>query len=147
MRRVATATMLCGGLCLPQLAGGHEVHHRVLHQEAVVVQLRYADDHPFRHERYTVRRAGAEAPFQRGRTDARGRIVFVPEGKGPWRIKAQSASGHGQVLTVEAGGASAREPAEGSGTGTRWSRMVFAVGLILALFGGFTLFQNRKGKT
>lgn len=127
-------------------ATGHGIHHQQARAEAVVVTLTYADGNPFAFERYRIREAGTEAPLQTGRTDARGRIVFLPDGEGPWSVRAESEDGHGHRLTVEAASTGKEAPAP-EPAARRPAYGVLGIGILLALFGGWALHRSRRSST
>jgi len=89
----AIALLLC--LWLPERAAAHDLRHSIEEGAAVTVKLFSADGNEFSFESYEVYYEGEEIPFQVGRTDARGRLVFLPDRAGTWRVKAFSKDGHG----------------------------------------------------
>ena len=124
-------------------ASAHEILHRVSRLEAVVVTLQYADGGAFAYEQYEVLPPGESVPFQTGRSDAQGRVVFLPDRPGEWRIKASSEDGHGVELavTVDAAGAAAAKPRS---LWERGSRLVTGVALLFGIFGLVRLFARRR---
>lgn len=138
MKRAALLLMLWAAPC-----AAHEIHHEIQSTGAVVVTLRYADDKPFSYEAYELYPAGKDVPAQVGRTDAEGRVVFVPGTNRQWRLKAFSADGHGVDLRFESpvvgGGAVAPETGP-----TRASLVLFGLSLLLGGFGLFQLFVKRS---
>jgi nickel transport protein len=134
-------------LALPAalLAGAlhaHALDHSAQPGSAFIVELRYGDGSPFSYEAAEVYRPGEAVPFLAGRTDANGRLAFVPDRAGDWRVRAFSEDGHGGDFTVAAapeGGA----PAPSAGLGTVGG---LAVGLsvIFGVFGIWSLFFRRK---
>lgn len=133
--------ILCfGGISITALA--HDLRHEVSPGQAVVIRLSYADDSPFAFEAYEIYPQGEELPVQVGRTDARGRIAFLPERAGAWRIKAFSEDGHGLDFTLttdSAGLVASDQPLY-----ERHARIAVGVGLILGLFGFLSLYLKRK---
>ncbi len=129
-----------GVACLTALA--HDLHHEVSQGQAVVIRLSYADATPFAFEAYEIYPKDEKLPVQVGRTDARGRIVFLPERAGAWRIKAFSEDGHGLdfALTTDAAGIVASDQP----LYERYGRIVVGVALILGLFGFISLYLKRK---
>ena len=109
-------------LALPAalLAGtlhAHALSHEAQPGNAVIVELRYGDGSPFSYETAEVYRPAESVPFLAGRTDANGRLAFVPDRPGDWRVRAFSEDGHGGDFTVAAvseGGSS--PPSAGLGT-------------------------------
>lgn len=113
----------------------HEIVHKVSRSGAVVVEVTYPNGTPFSYEQYEVSLQGETTPFQTGRSDALGRIVFLPDRYGTWRIRAFSEDGHGIDITADAGPQDV--PAAGAPAGAesnRWNRIVFGVLVILSLF-------------
>lgn len=132
------ALLLGFSLMGPALA--HEVHFQASPAQATLIQLRYADGQPFAFEAYELYPGTAELPAQVGRTDAQGRLVFLPEGQTDWRLKAFAADGHGldqrlQVTPVEGAATLAAPPPREA---DRFSRWILGLSLIL---GGFGLYQ------
>ncbi|WP_326542918.1 ABC transporter permease [Pseudorhodoferax sp.] len=132
-------------------ASAHEVHHTVARAEATVVTLQYADDTPFAGETFELMAAGSDTPLLTGRTDTRGRAVLLLDGPGPWRLRAFSDDGHGvdRVITAQAGQASAAAPSTTPAEAPfaspdRNSRIVFGLGLLLALFGIIQIVLRRR---
>jgi len=140
--RLVVSLLLCAWL--PCRALAHDLQHRIEEGAAVSVEFFFADGSDFAFESYEVYRAGDEIPFQVGRTDARGRAVFLPDRAGTWRIKAFSEEGHGANLSFTTGVENdireARKPFL-----ERHLRVITGVSVIFGVFGLFTLF-TRKGR-
>ncbi|MDO8932675.1 MAG: hypothetical protein Q7U97_09800 [Rhodocyclaceae bacterium] len=133
--------MLLCALACPVAA--HEVLHEMTQAQAVVVRLVYADDEPFSYESYELYPDGSQRPAQTGRTDAQGRVVFLPDRTTHWRLRAFSADGHGVDLKLET------PPGGGSAAATdaapdRGARLLFGLAVILAAFGALQLFIRKK---
>lgn len=134
-------------LALPAalLAGtlhAHSLSHSAQPGSAVIVELRYADGSPFSYETTEVYRPAETVPFLAGRTDANGRLAFVPDRSGDWRVRAFSEDGHGGDFTVAAapnGGSSA--PSAGLGT---VGGLAVGLSVIFGVFGIWSLFVRRK---
>jgi nickel transport protein len=141
--RGLVALALCAWL--PGQALAHDLQHRVDEGAAVVVRLFFADGSDFDFESYEVYRAGDGIPFQVGRTDLKGRVVFLPDRPGTWRIKAFSEDGHGADISFSTGAnASVREG--GRPFLERHLRLVVGVSVIFGLFGMASLFTRRGGR-
>lgn len=151
-------------------AAAHHVHHEVARGEAVVVTLTYGDGSPLAGDRYDILAHGEEKAFQTGTTDAAGRIVFMPDSVGTWRVRVFSEDGHGADFTFETGPvtAAAEEQADRSADVAelneapvntltpevveaekkrlveRFAGPALGVGIILALFGVFALFVRSR---
>ena len=84
-------------------ATGHDLRHELSQQEAQTLHLYYPDGQPFDFENYEISAPGEELPFQTGVTDALGRLAFLPDREGSWRVRVFSPDGHGLDLTIEVG--------------------------------------------
>ena len=120
----------------------HALSHTAQPGGAVIVELRYGDGSPFSYESAEVYRPGEAVPFLAGRTDANGRMAFVPDRAGDWRVRAFSEDGHGGDFTVAAapeGGTSARSTGLGTAGG-----LAVGLSIIFGIFGIWSLFVRRK---
>jgi nickel transport protein len=108
----------------------------------VIVELRYADGSPFSYESAEVFRPAESIPFLAGRTDANGRLAFVPDRAGDWRVRAFSEDGHGGDFTVSAEG-DGTAPAGPAPLGAL-ERVAVGVALLFGIFGIWSLFLRRK---
>lgn len=134
------------GTLLQAVSGrAHEVRRDVTSGKAVVIRLYYADGNPFAHERYEIFGRGDTISYQVGRTDALGRVAFVPDREGEWRVRVFSKEGHGLDFTIET---------DEAGEVTRGQRSLFdvygrvaaGVAVILGVFGVLMLFAGRAGR-
>ena len=141
MRR--SVLLLASILILSSTAAAHEIERSITRQEAVVVRLSYGDGTAFSYESYEVIRPGEEVPFQTGRTDAEGRISFLPDTEGTWRVRAFSEDGHGADLEVDVGANGLSLEAERRPDG-RWTRVLIGLGVLLVLFGMLRLLFRRS---
>jgi nickel transport protein len=124
-------------------ASAHDLRHTVTQAGSVVIQLAYADETPFSFEGYEIYFADETIPFQVGRTDKLGRIAFVPDRTGTWRIKAVSEDGHGAEFSIEADAQGGALRADRS-LFERYGRMVAGLAIIFGLFGLLQLFYRRR---
>ncbi|NWG39560.1 MAG: hypothetical protein HXY27_06315 [Hydrogenophilaceae bacterium] len=127
---------------IPQ-ASAHDLQYTVTGGQAVVVKLFYADNTAFSFEAYEIYPEGEKLPVQVGRTDARGRIAFLPERAGTWRVKAISKDGHGLDFTLTTDAAATLTGSD-KPVFERYGRIVVGVALILGLFGFINLYLKRK---
>jgi nickel transport protein len=121
----------------------HQLNHEVQTGNAVIVELRYGDGSPFGYESAEVYRPAESIPFLAGRTDANGRLAFVPDRAGDWRIKAFSEDGHGGDFTVATttGEGGTRGPSAGLET---MGGLAVGLSLLFGIFGLWSLFWRRK---
>ena len=138
--RLAIALALCVGL--PGRALAHDLQHSVDEGAAVSVKLFFADGNEFSFESYELYRAGDEIPFQVGRTDIEGRVVFLPDRAGTWRLKVFSEDGHGADLSFTTGGEDGVQDANEPFL-ERHLRIIVGVSVIFGVFGLVSLFARR----
>lgn len=124
----------------------HEIHHAIENIGAVTIRLTYANGQPFAFESFEVRPEGKDIPLQAGRTDAQGRIVFVPGETRFWRIKAFSADGHGVDLRVDTSRVARSYTAAFSiaDSPNRASLLLSGFSILLALFASYQLWRRKK---
>ena len=123
----------------------HEILLDESRETATVLQLTYADGHPFAFEAYELYLPEKEVPEQVGRTNARGQAIFLPGAQIQWRLKAYSADGHGmdQIIEVAPGSITGAEE-KPNGETPRWLLLLAGLGIIFGLFGIVQLFQRKK---
>jgi nickel transport protein len=140
----ALALALC---CAAAPAAAHQVRLDQSGAEAAVLTLSYADGTPFAYESYELTPAGADVPAQVGRTDAGGRVIFLPGEATRWRLRAFAEDGHGVDRSIEV---AAGQPAPGSSAGSSpsplWAALT-GLGVLFGLFGLYQLFLHRRGRT
>jgi nickel transport protein len=119
----------------------HDLHHSVESGSAVIVTLSYGDGAAFSFEAFELFRPGEDTPFSVGRTDALGRVVFVPDVYGDWRLRAFSEDGHGVDVTVAATVAGVVVSTPPSG---RSRQIVTGLSVLFGVFGLIALFYRRK---
>jgi nickel transport protein len=145
MARISRALLLAviGAATFAVLpAAAHEVEHEITRGEAIVVRLRHEDRAPFSNESYEVFRPGEATPYQVGRTDPLGRLSFVPDAPGDWRVRAFSEDGHGADLVVPSD--ASLVPPSTAPTAGRTARIVLGLAIILGLFGAFAVYRSRR---
>jgi nickel transport protein len=111
---------------------------------ATVLTLTYADGSPFAHEAYEVFPAGEGTPVQIGRTDERGRAVFLPDRPGQWRLEAFSEDGPRLAVSFEAGPGEAQAQT-GPPIDLAAATMI-GLGVLFGIFGLHQLFMRRRKK-
>jgi len=131
---------------LPVRALAHDLQYRVDEGGAVYVKFFFGDGNDFSFESYEIYRDGEDIPFQVGRTDAKGRLAFLPDQPGEWRVKAFSEDGHGVDFSlstdVQGGLEDAAKPLF-----ERHARIITGVAFIFGLFGLINLFARRRRNT
>lgn len=140
IRRLACAG---GALAISGASIAHDLQYAVEPASAVVVRLFYSASAGFSYEGYEIFRHGEKIPYQVGRTDANGRLAFLPDRAGEWRIKASSNDGHGVDFTVTTDATGAVSGAERPFFDSH-ARLLAGVGMLFGLFGVLSLFLRRK---
>ena len=131
-------------IAMGSTAAAHDLQHEAgVGEGAISVRLFFSDGNVFSFEAYEVYREGEEIPFQVGRTDALGRLTFIPDRPGTWRVKVFSEDGHGLDFSVVAGEAGGVETAGGPRL-HGYSRLVVGIAVIFGIFGLLNLFFGRR---
>ena len=140
----ALAVLLLAAACAGP-AAAHGVDTAVGGAEAVTVTVRYADGSPVAFEPCEVLAPGGGPPFQVGRTDRRGRVVFVPDRAGAWTVKVTGEDGHGAVVPVTVDAALAAAGGEGPrpAADRKW-QLIAGVGVLLGVFGIVAMALGRR---
>lgn len=140
----AAAPLACLALlAAPVLAPAHGLDHTFAGDRAVVVTLTYDDGAPFSFESCEVTPPGEDTPSQVGRTDRRGRVAFLPDRAGDWRVRVVAQDGHGADLTVPVG--ADLLPAGGlTAAPSRFTKIVTGVSVLFGVFGVTSLFIIRR---
>jgi nickel transport protein len=127
----------------------HEIIQNVTRGNAVVITLSEPDGSPFSYESFEVYREGEETPYQTGRTDALGRIVFLPDRQGAWRVRAFSEDGHGIDTRLQAGPADGPDGASKSPEAwgpDRYPGVTLGIFVILVAFAVALAILRRRGR-
>lgn len=127
-------------------AWGHDLQYELSRHQAVVITLFYADASPFSFESYEIFPEGERLPVQVGRTDARGRIAFLPDRAGRWRLKVISEDGHGLDVVIATDDATQVQGVDRP-LYERYGRVVVGMALILGVFGFLRLFIRKNDET
>lgn len=128
---------------LPALTQAHGLSYRVTQDRAVVLHLFHHDGSAFDRQSYEIYRDGTTEPHQAGHTDARGRIVFLPDAAGTWRVRTFSEDGHGLSFAFTTDAAAQLTGYE-KPFFERHARTLVGVSLIFGAFGLISLFARRK---
>lgn len=128
-------------LFLLSLSYAHDLQHSLkMEGGCAVLSFYFPDGKPFSYESYEVYREGERVPFQNGRSDSLGRVVFCPDREGRWTVRIFSEDGHGAEVSLELGRGSVKD------TGSlfeRYEKVFVGVGILLGVFGLLELFVRR----
>ena len=101
---------------------------------AVVLSALYGGSEPAAFCQVSVRAPSKpEAEFQTGRTDARGRFAFVPDGPGDWKVVVDDEMGHRVELQVRWSGSGGGVP-DAAGQ-PLWQKALTGASLLLGVTG------------
>ncbi len=131
-------------------AAAHEVRHEVQRGRAIAVRATYADGEPLAYcEAEVYAPADGKIPWQKGRTDRKGWVAFVPDGPGTWRVRVVDTTGHGVVaeVVVDATDPAAAPAAEARGAPRVLAlalRPLLAVAVIGAVFAALSWRARRR---
>ncbi len=124
-------------------AFGHELHHTVTHGTAVIIELAHSDHMTFSFESYEIFRENEDTPFQVGKTDSLGRIVFLPDRSGVWRVRVFSEDGHGLDFTVDVDAERLAVQTVGAPPG-QLSKIIVGVAVLFGIFGLISMGYKRR---
>jgi len=141
--RAALLPVVLALLIEPVAATAHGLDHTIAGDRAVVVTLTYDDGAPFSFESCEVTPPDADAPSQVGRTDRRGRVVFLADRPGDWRVRVVAQDGHGADLTVPVGADLLPSQDHAAGP-TRPVKLVTGVSVLFGIFGVVALLMSRR---
>jgi nickel transport protein len=135
-------------LLLNWLAWAHTIDYQIVSGRAVVVTIRLGDEEPASYSEFELFAPSESQPFQVGRSDGLGRVVFAPHRSGTWRLKIKADSSHGlhgasidiqvnenQLVTDYSRPLVARH-----------TRLLVAVGLLSGIFGAMALWKKPRPK-
>lgn len=113
----------------------HGTQYRVLGQSETLVGFAYTDGEPMAFAAFTLfGPADGAVPVRSGRTDRQGRVGFVPDAPGTWRIEVRDAEGHAVRAELTAYGGQAVPAAA-------WPTWLGAVSVSLNAVGAALLLQ------
>lgn len=134
-------------LLLAQVCLAHTVDCQIDRGTAVVITVRLGDDDASYSEYEVFAPSENETPFQLGRTDAKGRLAFLPSETGTWRVKvaADSQHGlHGKEMNVEVSPDMTVEISSRPMV-AKHTRLVVGISILFGVFGLLSLFRSRSG--
>lgn len=111
-------------------------------QSAIVVAIHYGDGTLFTFEKYEVFGPDGK-PFQVGRSDALGRVAFVPDREGEWKVKFVSDDGHGGEAVIPVG-KDETATVQKLSLYQQFGPAISGAGLILGLTGLYMLLRARR---
>ncbi|MEW8028445.1 MAG: hypothetical protein AB2792_00720 [Candidatus Thiodiazotropha sp.] len=116
---------------------------KIERREAGVIWLHHTDDTPLADAQYELTAAGGNAPHQSGKSDALGRVVFIPGDVREWRLRVFSEEGHG-IDTVFELAPDAVSHSHGDHAYSDFTKLILGIGILLSGFGVMMLFTKRK---
>lgn len=141
MKRGALLLTLTLFLLAPAFA--HTVDYEITQADAVVVTV-FLGDEAASYSEYEVTSPAGGEPVQIGRLDARGRVSFLPDLKGEWKVRVAADSQHG-LHGVEVK-VKVDESMTVTGTSSppiaRHTRLIVGISLLFGIFGLFSLLRS-----
>lgn len=127
-------------------AVAHTVDYQVDHTQAVVVTVRLGEEIASYSEYKIFPPDQTDPPFQLGRTDAQGRLAFLPDRLGTWTVLVEADSQHGLH------GAKVEIQVDDKITASlatrplvaRHTRLVVGISLLIGIFGLTALWRSRR---
>jgi hypothetical protein len=103
MRSATTALMIAAMLVLipATTALAHGVRTEVAVGAMTVATFTHEDGSPMAGVPFTVTTPVGTEAFLTGTTDVHGRVVFLPDRAGAWKVRVAGADGHGAVVTID----------------------------------------------
>ncbi|MBS3743378.1 MAG: hypothetical protein KGY48_03390 [Wenzhouxiangellaceae bacterium] len=149
------APLLLCSLVLMSLAAtvhAHGVDYRVERGNAVVVHFSSHHDGAMVGAGFRVFSPDRQRIFVSGRTDTRGRAVFIPDAPGNWRLLMATEDGHGAEVEVvvdadQVAARAAHDPDPSAGPAMKTGRLsatAAGVGYLFGLGGLLALWRRRR---
>ena len=126
-------------------AWAHRMHHEVSTGQAQVLTVSYTFGQQPIFEPYQVFAPDTDVPFQTGRTDMQGRVSFLPDRPGRWRVVVTTEDGHGVEVRIRVDEDLEITEIEGPGAGGL-AMTLAGVGYLLGLGGLLVLWRQRSRK-
>ncbi len=123
----------------------HDIEHLVKkHNNVIEVNFYFGDGTKFSYQSYEIYSPDdKKIPYQVGRTDKKGRVLFFPEKEGKWEVKVFSEDGHGKNVILNFEGNKKIEEKNLS-LYFKFGKIITGVSLILGIFGILSLLYRRK---
>ncbi|WP_297889868.1 hypothetical protein [Sulfurihydrogenibium sp.] len=131
-------------LFLMNFAQAHDLQYSLkkFNNNIVLISFYFPDGSKFSYESFEIYREGEKIPFQTGRTDALGRVVFIPDKEGQWIVKVYSEDGHGTNVKIKID--QSLDITTQESLFKRYEKTFIGVGLILGIIGIISLFKCRR---
>jgi nickel transport protein len=119
---------------------GHGTEGLVEKGEGLLVSAGYDDGEPMSYAEFKILGPDSDIPFQKGRTDRNGRLMFRPDKKGLWQIIVSDGMGHRlalkrEIFNVKGDIQAATPDKKGTPKTDRFQGIIMGVSIILGLFG------------
>lgn len=101
MRSAVVMSFVGLAVCCATVALAHGVRTEVKVGATTVVTFTHDDGEPLADTPFTVLAPRRGQPYLSGSTDRHGRVVFMPDEAGAWKVRVAGADGHGAVVTVD----------------------------------------------
>jgi len=126
---------------LLSLSFAHDLEYNSFREgSCIVVKFYFPTGGSFSYESYQVFGPEKDKPFQVGRTDALGRIIFCPDKPGRWTIRTFSEDGHGAVVDLDVEDGKLQQQ---GGKLSIYQKLLVGFGVILGIFGLVEIYLRR----
>ena len=136
-------------ICSP-FAWCHGVKGRITQTKGYLVTAEYDDGEPMSYSELEIKSSYSDLPFQTGRTDRNGCIMFKPDRPGKWQVVVNDGMGHRMALDLEVEQEENDSqnvevlPQSASGTSNRMLTAITGLSVIFGLSGIVFGFKARR---
>ena len=88
-------------LCLWAPGWGHGVDVYISPEQGYLITAMYDDGEPMSYAAVEIRTSDTDLPFQKGRTDRNGLMMFKPDTPGLWQVEVTDGMGHRLALELD----------------------------------------------
>ncbi|HPF07722.1 MAG TPA: hypothetical protein PK293_16895 [Spirochaetota bacterium] len=121
----------------------HGVEYKISKNKVYTVSMNYSDGEIMNYTNYKIYSPGSESVFQSGLTDKNGKISFIPDAAGEWKVDVNDDTGHAASVIVKAGQVSDVSIASGNSLNI-FQKIIMAICVIWGAAGTALYFRSRK---
>lgn len=121
----------------------HGVEYKISKNEVYTVSMNYGDGEGMNYTGYKIYSPGSDTVFQSGLTDKNGKLSFIPDAAGEWRVEVNDDTGHAAAVIVKTDKISDGNIASGNSLNII-QKIIMAVCVIWGAAGTAFYFRSRK---
>ncbi len=150
MRFINPIIFITGIILCSSTVWCHGVKGNIILTEGYLVTAQYDDGEAMSYSETEIKSSDSQLPFQKGRTDRNGCMMFKPDRTGKWQVVVNDGMGHRLALdlTVEEKDAHSDSvhvhTKNTSGSSTRAMQIVTGLSIILGISGFLFGWKNRR---